>query len=420
MEVGISDPGEGLISVMHEILERHIGDGELHLQFEWAGPAVSNAPEGARQFVKFTLEVAGAWLLHYDDVGARLELNRTHAAFAELEAGFNRNGLDLRKDLQYSDTVAAFDFEMEGVESWNAYGERMFSWREDRARPVLRYLAFLMNAPLIMLRRRFENFVRVPPLRQIPGDGPQGEDDEFELHGEHPEEERRWPLWKQLAWRLDGQWPGTDFINRALLEPELLDIGYEVTAQTRYLLTDAQISALRTVPDAELKDRLRQSARKVKLFLRDVRAERHVSFADVGVGVSQVVPVLLAATEDKAYIEQPELHLHPRAQAALGDVFLEAVLASTIGSSTRYLLLETHSELLLLRILKRIRQAAAGQAREGLEAVSRDLVSVVYVNRDRHGHARIHPLRISRAGEFLDRWPDGFFAERDGELFDDE
>ena len=73
-----------------------------------------------------------------------------------------------------------------------------------------------------------------------------------------------------------------------------------------------------------------------------------VSIADVGFGVSQVLPVLVALLVadpgQLVYVEQPELHLHPRAQCALASM-----LADTARRGVR-LIVETHSALLLLSV----------------------------------------------------------------------
>ena len=73
-----------------------------------------------------------------------------------------------------------------------------------------------------------------------------------------------------------------------------------------------------------------------------------VSIADVGFGVSQVLPVLVALLVAEpgqlVYLEQPELHLHPRAQYALAKI-----LAETAKRGVK-LVVETHSALLLLNL----------------------------------------------------------------------
>lgn len=77
-------------------------------------------------------------------------------------------------------------------------------------------------------------------------------------------------------------------------------------------------------------------------------------------------------------IEQPEIHLHPRLQAELGDVFIE----SALGERKNRFLLETHSEHLLLRIMRRMRETAEGRVEEGKYAVRPDDVMVLYVEPD--------------------------------------
>lgn len=78
---------------------------------------------------------------------------------------------------------------------------------------------------------------------------------------------------------------------------------------------------------------------------------------DVGFGVSQVLPVivqsLLAEEGSTIIIEQPELHLHPRAQAELADMFIEQT-----KRGVRFII-ETHSEHLLLRMRRRIAETTA-------------------------------------------------------------
>lgn len=97
-----------------------------------------------------------------------------------------------------------------------------------------------------------------------------------------------------------------------------------------------------------------------QLMLRDVGASLtdEINICEVGYGVSQVLPVamqaFLAMPGDTAMIEQPELHLHPRAQAELGDLFI-----LTAKQGVRFII-ETHSEHLLLRFRRRIAESTSG------------------------------------------------------------
>jgi predicted ATPase len=96
----------------------------------------------------------------------------------------------------------------------------------------------------------------------------------------------------------------------------------------------------------------------------------------------------------------------------LGDLFIEA---ATRDGARRTIVVETHSEHLILRILRRIRETTEKELRDGAPAFSADKLSVQYVESGSDG-VRIHRLQVDERGEFQDRWPKGFFAERMEEL----
>ena len=141
---------------------------------------------------------------------------------------------------------------------------------------------------------------------------------------------------------------------------------------------------------------------------------------DVGFGISQVIPVVVGVLDDMSQVfvvEQPELHLHPAAQVALGDVFIDG-----IKDSNRTMLIETHSEHLLLRLLRRVRETTrrSRHLTTELEQTAHELtpndLSVVYVRPTPAG-VKFTPLTVTDNGDFDAPWPEGFFDERDSELF---
>jgi AAA15 family ATPase/GTPase len=139
------------------------------------------------------------------------------------------------------------------------------------------------------------------------------------------------------------------------------------------------------------------------------------SIRDVGFGVSQVLPIIVQSllSQDKTLlIEQPEIHLHPALQAELGDVFIQ----SALGEQRNTFILETHSEHLMLRILRRIRETTEGELEPGLTSIRPEDVAVLYVLPGKDG-AKVIEIPIRPDGEFAERWPQGFFAERAKELF---
>ena len=138
--------------------------------------------------------------------------------------------------------------------------------------------------------------------------------------------------------------------------------------------------------------------------------------SDVGTGVSQVLPVVVAALDPNrpgvTAIEQPDLHLHPRVQVELGDLF-----AQGIGQGG-FFLIETHSEHLLLRIMKRMRQTNDGTLPKGAPAVRPQDVAVFFVEIDPGGEETlIREMPLNERGELVKAWPGGFFEEDLREIF---
>lgn len=135
-------------------------------------------------------------------------------------------------------------------------------------------------------------------------------------------------------------------------------------------------------------------------------------FGDVGTGLSQLLPILSdLATKSSGltYIEQPELHLHPRAQGALMDVILDSWLEEENQENDRQFILETHSESMLLRLQKRIRSG---------DIKSED-VAIVFVDSvspadspDGRGYNNISEMSLDDAGDVLDPFPVSFAAMR--------
>jgi len=119
----------------------------------------------------------------------------------------------------------------------------------------------------------------------------------------------------------------------------------------------------------------------------------------VGVGVSQVLPILiaglLAPSNALLLIEQPELHLHPRAQARLADFFL------SLTGTGRRCIVETHSEALV----NQFRWLLARHADNAESPVA------IYFSRLNHmGDTEFSQVELSRDG-FIQNWPEGFMDE---------
>ena len=141
-----------------------------------------------------------------------------------------------------------------------------------------------------------------------------------------------------------------------------------------------------------------------------------VQMSDVGVGISQVLPVVVATlAPDRpgiTGIEQPELHLHPRIQVELGDLFAHRAQDDGV------LLIETHSEHLLLRLMRRMRQTSDGALPNGASELRPEDINVLFVEIDpRDDQTLVREMPLNERGALVEAWPGGFFEEDLKEIF---
>lgn len=160
----------------------------------------------------------------------------------------------------------------------------------------------------------------------------------------------------------------------------------------------------------------------VRWEITDLRTSATGGFEMFGDGLGQLFPVLESFTKEGiVFVKQPELHLHPALQAELGDILLEAT-GSGMNDDAResanlsQLLVETHSEHILLRLMRRMRETVEGRASEGAPRVTPDDVGVLYVE-PRGSDSIVHELPLTERGELVKPWPGGFFEEGLREVF---
>jgi hypothetical protein len=151
----------------------------------------------------------------------------------------------------------------------------------------------------------------------------------------------------------------------------------------------------------------------VRILLRDGE-NRKLDLQDVGSGIPFVLPVLFAAVSGSlARAQQPELHLHPALQSDLADVFL----AEVVKSKDKTFIIETHSEHLLLRLLRRIRDTEkCTPSSKELPLTPKD-IAIYYFDPQVEGTTFVVKQAVTPLGDFYNDWPRGFFSERDGDLF---
>jgi predicted ATPase len=141
------------------------------------------------------------------------------------------------------------------------------------------------------------------------------------------------------------------------------------------------------------------SDRYYEIQLQHPKTKEFQNFADVGYGTSQVIPVLIAGynleREGIFMVEEPEIHLHPKAQSELGEFFFD-LYKQGIQS-----IVETHSEHLILRM----QQLVASKK------ISKEDVVFYYIYA-KDNKKVVHELSLDEKGKFIQDWPEGFFPER--------
>ena len=140
-----------------------------------------------------------------------------------------------------------------------------------------------------------------------------------------------------------------------------------------------------------------------EFLIKKYKGGPEVRLTDVGFGVSQVLPVLILcyyAPEGSILIlEQPEAHLHPKVQTELADVLIDVVKNRNVQ-----IILESHSEHLILRLMRRIAE----------EQISAD-DTALYFCQINDSTSEIQRLNMDEYGN-IRNWPQDFFGDATGEL----
>jgi AAA15 family ATPase/GTPase len=135
-----------------------------------------------------------------------------------------------------------------------------------------------------------------------------------------------------------------------------------------------------------------------KMMLSDPNTKTEVSLVDVGFGASQILPIIVegfnAPKNALLMIEEPEIHLHPRAQGTMGDLLVDIA-----KFNEKKLIVETHCDLLIRRVCKNILQGNIDHT---------DVI--IYYFEPTESGTEIKTITINKNGQF-ENFPDGFFEE---------
>jgi len=273
-------------------------------------------------------------------------------------------------------------------------------------------LGSLIAGPCDAIRDNLKNLCYVGPLREVP------------TRGHKPVSSPDASRWANGLAAYDTLFFSDEtFIDRVndwLAGEERLASGYSVEVKKyRELENDhplmlAMLQGRILDEETDLREQLLSLPVMRRLLIRDEARDIELTPQDIGTGISQVLPVVVAALHQKTGIvavEQPELHIHPAFQVALGDLFIEQIRQRPDLT----FILETHSEHLMLRFLRRIRETGENEAPDNRTLTPSEL-SIYFIEQGEVGIS-CHFIRVDEDGDFIDRWPKGFFNERVKELY---
>jgi predicted ATPase len=322
-------------------------------------------------------------------------------------AGMERTGEGLREWLSGFDSALPRLGELLHIPAPDVIGaENVYIAREFTA-----FISSLIVGPGLLMRDELRRMRYVGPIRHVPA---------RDFDASLTKDEAGWADglagWETL---LTGQQSLIDDVSRWMADEDKLNTGYAIE---RRWVREVRSEWLDLIGSDELNPQrkwmlykaIESLLTKPRIGLIDTKSGLEMQSRDVGIGISQVLPVVVAALEPSAslvMVEQPELHIHPSVQVGLGDLLIYSVYRHNMN-----FLIETHSEHLILRLLRRIRETSAGDLPLNSPPVSPDMIGVYYVDRGENG-VQIKSLPVDEAGEFTESWPKGFFDERAGELF---
>jgi hypothetical protein len=287
-----------------------------------------------------------------------------------------------------------------------------------------RYIAFneilntIWDLHVSSVQEDLENFCYIGPLRQIP--------DTTEFTPFAWEDLGLWADGKAAWMYLTHEATHNEIkeVNNWLSSEDKFNTGYKILKKERRhldvnaslyekIITTTDIDALQS-----LQEEIKNLPLHTSLFFQPLHNDILLKPKDIGVGISQLLPIIPLVLQESYWgktglvaIEQPELHIHPAMQTVLGDLLIESLGLDYDLMGEKRFLIETHSEHLLLRLLRRLRDH--GDLGNFIEP---DELGIYFMEPSKDG-AKVTRIRVNKEGEFKNPWPRGFFNERAEELF---
>ncbi|EPF0271970.1 DUF3696 domain-containing protein [Escherichia coli] len=187
-----------------------------------------------------------------------------------------------------------------------------------------------------------------------------------------------------------------------------IGLGYRKTAKPFEEIIALKLKEMGLIDDFIVKP-ISENRQEYEVKVCTKGSRSWVDLPDVGFGISQVLPVLVqcfyAPSGSVILMEQPEIHLHPKAQSVLADVLIDVIRSKENGTDRNIqLIIETHSEHFLRRLQRRIAE----------NEISKEKVSAYFSDfiKDK---ATLTPLLIDDFGN-IKNWPEHFFGDEMGDI----
>ncbi|ACT13901.1 MULTISPECIES: DUF3696 domain-containing protein [Pectobacterium] len=282
---------------------------------------------------------------------------------------------------------------------------------------VIRALTQIFISPLDKFRILLKDSIAIGPVRVVP-------ESSYKMNP-YPEQ-KNWfngsAAW-DILYKFDDNKNDKliDKVNYWFSEQEKLNTGYKIirpihlTEIIRKNILGATEDSASCFHEPDHYAFFERDSEPQVLFM-DIKNDLKLYPSQVGIGLSQILPIIVAAhfvTKGFIAIEQPELHIHPAFQVVIGDLFIQS---NEFKSTNPMFIVETHSEHIILRILKRIRQTTEKKISQTGRHVTPEDISIIYLQSTSEGIIA-KKQNITEDGDFEEDWPNGFFDERDEELF---
>jgi predicted ATPase len=369
-----------------DVVFGHDTGNELSFDSEWqlAGPLRIRDPRSGKRYAGAQLGFAAA----ARQAGEReraVQMEKLAYQLVDLKSGKLELGAELLRDDKRTDRwrleTANYDTVRSPGRRWELPKPVQFYGFPAEAQLYFQNTAFLSDLELA-LEERLNSISYLGPLRSVP-------QRLYSWSGNDP---------------LDVGWQGQNAV-QAILAAKDRRLNWKWRSPTQpfaQVVADwlVQLGLLHSFSVEEIAPDRDEYDVKVKTS----KQAEEVRLTDVGFGVSQVLPVVVqcfyAATNSTVLMEQPEIHLHPAVQASLADLFIAAINARE-NSEPRgvQLVVESHSEHLLRRLLRRIAE----------KKITEKDVALYFCYPGANG-SDMDRLEVDPYGDILN-WPPNFFGD---------